>query len=121
MNDIRHALFLGNDAGCCTAVDACNGYSAVTQMKSKYQYNDKIRDAIFAYAEKLCTEIGKPDLPIYLGPNRHKVNLYNYELADRKAQIIGSSGTDKIYFDFDAVGYQITGKDVYAVQMYKIR
>ena len=161
MNDIRHALFLGNDAGCCTAVDACNGYSAVTyiinkfisaieikdgdkfvgntmcylakvdgelalvldniEMKSKYQYNDKIRDAIFAYAEKLCTEIGKPDLPIYLGPNRHKVNLYNYELADRKAQIIGSSGTDKIYFDFDAVGYQITGKDVYAVQMYKIR
>ena len=161
MNDIQHALFLGNHAGCCTAVNSYNGYSAVTyimnklvtaieikdnekfvgntmcylanvdselalvldniEMKSKYQYNDNIRDAIFAYAEKLCTEIGKPDLPIYLGPNRHKVNLAGFEVKKRQCQIVGSTGSDKIYLDFDAFGHKITGKDVFEMQMYKMR
>lgn len=161
MNDIQHALFMGNDAGCCTAVDSCNGYSAVTyimnklisaieikdgdravgntmcyfayvdgepalvldniEMKSKYQYNDKIRDAIFDYAKKLCAEVGKPDLPIYLGPNRHKVNLYNQELKQHDLKIIGSTGTDLIYLDFDADGHCIDGKTTYETTMYKIR
>ena len=161
MNDIKHALFLGNDAGCCTAVDASNGYSAVTyimnkfisaielkdgerfigntmcyfanvdgelalvldniEMKSRYQYNDKIRDVIFNYADKLCAEIGKPDLPIYLGPNRHKINLYNYEFKERKFEIIGSSGDDKIYLDFDANGHYIKPNNQFETKMYKIR
>ena len=49
-------------------------------MKSKYQYNDAIRDAFFEYARKLCTEPGNPNMPIYAGPNRHKVTLDNFEL-----------------------------------------
>ena len=114
MNNISHALFLGNHASCCTAVGSgCNEWSAPSyvmnkcissievmdgkdfvgntmcyiakvdgepalvldniEMNTKYQHNDKIRDAIFEYAQKLCKEIGKPELPIYAGPYRHKV------------------------------------------------
>lgn len=136
MNNISHALFLGNHAACCTAVDNSNGWSAPQyimnklvssievmdgaefvgntmcyfakvdgklalvldniEMNTKYQYNDKIKNAIIEYAKKLCKETGKPNLPIYAGPNRHKIDMNEFPMQQSDVQIIGSTGDEYI-------------------------
>lgn len=162
MNNISHALFLGNQASCCTAVGTgsnqfsapnyiknklisaievmdgsnfvgntmcyfakINGEAALVldniELSSQYQYNDKIRDAIFEYAKKLTAEAGKPDMPIYAGPNRHKVDMSNLKLKKEKMTIIGSTASDRIYLDFDANAHQIDGKKSCNVSLYKIK
>ena len=45
------------------------------ELQHKYQYNDEIRDTIFAYARKLAGELNQPDMPVYAFPNRHKVYM----------------------------------------------
>lgn len=77
------------------------------ELAPKYQFNDKIRDAIFKYAEKLCEEIGKPEMPIYAGPNRHKVNMPENTLEERQIKLAGSTGEDAIYLDFDTESHTI--------------
>ena len=90
-------------------------------MKSKYQYNDAIRDAFFEYARKLCTEPGKPNMPIYASPNRHKVTLDNFELQKRGMKIMGDSGNSPVYSDFDASAHNIrSSTKAYDVELYKI-
>lgn len=162
MNNISHALFLGNQASCCTAVGTgSNQFSAPNYIKNKlisaievmdgsnfvgntmcyfakingetslvldnielssqYQYSDKIRDAILEYAKKLTAEVGKPDMPIYAGPNRHKVDMSNYKLKKESMTIIGSTGNDSVYLDFDAQAHKIDGKKNNNVSLYKIK
>lgn len=163
MNNISHALFLGNHASCCTAVGSgCNEWSAPSyvmnkcissievmdgkdfvgntmcyiakvdgepalvldniEMNTKYQYNDKIRDAIFEYAQKLCKEIGKPELPIYAGPYRHKVNMEHFPFKEHNITIIGSSGGYDVYVDYLTDGVQITGKNTDEnIKLYRIK
>lgn len=162
MNNISHALFLGNHAGCCTAVGTgCNEWSAPTyimnkcisgievmdgkefvgntmcyiadvdeeealvldniELSAKYQYNDAIRDAIIEYAKKLTGEIGRPDLPIYAGPYRHKVDLENFEFQPHEVQILGSTGDDEVYIDFLTDGMQIEGDESECVWLYRLR
>ena len=161
MNDIPHALFLGNHASCCTAIgDGCNSWSAPEyiinkcissievmdgknfvgntmcfiadvdgelslvldniELNTKYQYNDKIRDAIIEYAKKLCQEIGRPDLKIYAGPNRHKVNLEKYPLKEHKIHIKGYSGAEVLIDSIDAIKINPNRKPD-TVKLYKIR
>lgn len=81
------------------------------ELAPKYHFNDKIRDAIFKYAEKMCAEIGKPDMPIYAGPNRHKVNMPEHTLKECDIEIVGSTGDDAIYFDFDTDDHVIGESD----------
>lgn len=161
MNNVPHALFLGNHAGCCTAIGSgCNSWSAPEyiinkcissievmdgknfvgntmcfiaevdgelslvldniELNTKYQYNDKIRDAIIEYAKKLCNEIGRPDLKIYAGPNRHKVNLDKYELKEHKMHIKGYSSSEVLIDSIDAI--KISPNRVPdKVNLYKIR
>ena len=162
MNNVEHALFLGNHAGCCTAVGSgfnqwtapnyvmCKLISAIEvldgkepigntmcyiaeidgkpslildniELRAKYQYNDEIRDSIFDYAKKITEEIGKPDMPIYAGPNRHKVNMDGFQLNKKDFRIIGSTGTGQLYFDFDADAHSIDGTEVFEAELYKIR
>lgn len=163
MNDITHALFLGNDAACCTAVGTgCNEWSAPNyiknklisaievkdgetyagntmmyvinvdgkpallldniELKPKYQFNDKIRDAIFDYAKIVAKEIGIPDMQIYAGPNRHKVNMDNYELKEKIFAIVGSTGEDEIYLDFDTDSHIIDNPNYLDhAKLYRIR
>lgn len=162
MNNISHALFLGNHGACCTAVGTgCNQYSAPTyvmnklvsaieivdngnfvgntmcyialvdgvpslvldniELKADYHNNDKIRDALMEYAKKLCAEIGKPDMPIYAGPYRHKLRMEDYEFRNHDMQIVGSSGDDELYLDFITAGREITGNEVDTVKLFKIR
>jgi len=70
------------------------------ELSPKYQYNDKIRDAIFQYAEKMCAEIGKPDMRIYAGSLRHKVNMNKYPLKKHKFVLQGSTNDNSVYVDF---------------------
>ena len=90
------------------------------ELRAKYQYNDEIRDSIFEYAKKITEEIGKPDMPIYAGPNRHKVNLDGFQLNKKDFRIIGSTGTGHLYFDFDADAHSIDGTEVFEAELYKI-
>ena len=90
-------------------------------LKADYHNNDKIRDAIVEYAKKLCAEIGKPDMPIYAGPYRHKLRMEKFQLSEHNMQIVGSSGDDEIYLDFITEGREVTGKEVDRVKLYKIR
>lgn len=91
------------------------------EIKPQYQFNEKLKDGIIEYAKKLTAEVGKPDMPIYAGPNRHKVNLDNFDLKERKFRIIGSTGNSSIYLDFDADEHQITGDEYFEAKLYKIR
>ncbi len=162
MNDISHSLFLGNHAGCCTAVGSSigNDYAAPRyimdkcisaievmdgkefvgntmcyfaevdgklalvldniEMSAKYQNNDKIRDVFMDYAKQLCEEVGKPDLPIYAGPYRHKFNMTPYQIDSHDLKIIGSTDGEPTYIDFSG-RYVIDGQKVSRTNLYKIR
>lgn len=162
MNDISHSLFLGNHAGCCTAVGSSigNDYAAPRyimdkcisaievmdgkefvgntmcyfaevdgklalvldniEMSAKYQNNDQIRDVFMDYAKQLCEEVGKPDLPIYAGPYRHKFNMSPYPMDSHDLKIIGSTDGEDTYIDF-AGRYVIDGEKVSRTNLYKIR
>ena len=161
MNNVEHALFLGNHSGCCTAVGfGCNQWTAPNyvmckmisaievldgkepigntmcyiaeidgkpslildniELQAKYQYNDEIRDMLIEYAKKMTAEIGNPDMPIYAGPNRHKVDFDNFELINKDFRIIGSTGKGSIYLDFDGDDHQIDGTEIFNSKLYKI-
>lgn len=162
MNNISHSLFLGNHAGCCTAVGSSigNDYAAPRyimdkcisaievmdgkefvgntmcyfaevdgklalvldniEMSAKYQNNDQIRDVFMDYAKQLCEEVGKPDLPIYAGPYRHKFNMSPYPMDSHDLKIIGSTDGEDTYIDF-AGCYVIDGEKVSRTNLYKIR
>lgn len=91
------------------------------ELNSQYQFNDKIRDAIVEYAKKLTEEVGQPDMPIYAGPNRHKVNMDIFPLKKRNITILGSSGNDKLYIDYDTKAHKIDGEKKDIVELFKIR
>ena len=91
------------------------------ELKTKYQNNDKIRDTFMDYAKKLCAEIGKPDLPIYAGPNRHKLNMDIYPKEKHTMEIIGNSGEQEVYVDYDAGGHVIGEGETAEIEMYRIR
>ena len=161
MNNVEHALFLGNHSGCCTAVGfgsnqwtapnyvMCKMISAIEvldgkepigntmcyiaeidgkpslildniELQAKYQYNDEIRDMLIEYAKKMTAEIGNPDMPIYAGPNRHKVDFDNFELINKDFRIIGSTGKGSIYLDFDAEEHEIDGTEIFNSELYKL-
>lgn len=160
MNNISHSLFLGNHAGCCTAVASSigNDYAAPRyvmdkfiqaievmdgkefigntmcyiakvnnipslildniELTTKYQYNNNIRDAIFEYAKKLCTDIGCPDMHVYAGPLRHKVKMPSKaELCS--IQIIGDTDGQATYIDFSGEAV-IDGKTRKNIYLYRI-
>ena len=90
------------------------------ELVPQYQYNDKIRDAIFKYAKKLCKDIGKPDMKIYAGPNRHKVNMDNYEI-ETKTVIPQGLTEDSVYIDTITDDFVINSKNSFTETLYKIR
>lgn len=163
MNDVSHALFLGNHASCCTAAGTgCNQFSAPTyimnkcisaievmdgkdfvgntmcyiaevdgrlslvldniELNTKYQFNDKIRDTIFAYAEQLCKEIGRPDMAIYAGPYRHKLNMQHCKSKSHNFTIKGDTDTDRVYLDFKTSGDKVNeNKEYKKIKLYTIK
>ncbi|MBR6099552.1 hypothetical protein IKP85_07375 [bacterium] len=91
------------------------------ELKPKYAYKDKIRDAFMEYAKKLCEEMGVPDLPIYAGPHRHKMNMTIYPKDTHTMQVVGNSGEHKVYLDYDIAGHRIDGTETAKIEMYRIR
>lgn len=164
MNDINHAMFLGNHSACCTAIGGCNGWSAIKYIENKcisaieimddkefvgntmcffaevdgelalildnieligkYQFNNKIKDAIIKYAERLCTEVGKPNLRIYAGQNRHKIKMDNFELKlNNKIRPIGITDNE-VYLDLITNDYEFNSeidKEGFTTNLYRIR
>ncbi len=91
------------------------------ELKGEYQFNDKIRDAIFDYSKQLCADIGKPDLDIYAGPYLHKTNMEHLPKSLHNLQLIGSTGEDEIYLDFLYRDRKVSGDEIDKVELYKIR
>ena len=52
------------------------------EVKSEYKYSDELREAIVDFAQKLCTEIGMPDMAIYAGNNSQKIALNAYPVIE---------------------------------------
>ena len=90
------------------------------ELQTKYQNNDGIRDAIIKAAENICKSVGKPELPIYAGPYRHKVDLKEYELKERQMQIIGDSGGNLTYLDYLG-SIAATPYITYTHELYKLK
>ena len=90
------------------------------ELQTKYQNNDGIRDAIIQAAENICKSVGKPDLPIYAGPYRHKVDLSQNEFKERQLQILGDSWCEQTYLDF--IGdIAVTPYITYTTELYKLK
>lgn len=77
------------------------------ELKPKYQYNDKLEDGIVKYCKNFCKELGKPDMEIYAGPNRHKLNMENFEMVNKRFQMLGDTCGDEIYLDFLSQGMPV--------------
>ena len=90
------------------------------ELQHKYQYNDEIRDTIFAYARKLAGELNQPDMPVYAFPNRHKVNMDGLEVVQKDFNIVGSTGDWEVYLDFDADAHKISGNKEFNSYLYRI-
>lgn len=90
------------------------------ELQHKYQYNDEIRDTIFAYARKLAGELNQPNMPVYAFPNRHKVNMDGLEVVQKDFNIVGSTGDCEIYLDFDADAHKISGNKEFNSYLYRI-
>ena len=91
------------------------------ELKTKYRNNDAIRDAFLEYAKKLCAEIGQPDLPIYAGPNRHKLDMSIYPQDKHTMRVVGNTGGQEIYLDYDASHHVLDGTQSATISMYKLR
>lgn len=91
------------------------------ELKSEYEYNETIRDSIFEYAERLCEEIGNPDMPIYVAGNNNKVHLDKYPRYKKEFYIIGSTGDTEIYLDFNQDRHKVDPKEKHESYLYKIR
>lgn len=92
------------------------------ELNTKYQFNDKIRDTIFAYAEQLCKEIGRPDMAIYAGPYRHKLNMQHCKSQTHDFSIKGDTDSDRVYLDFKTSGDKIKeNKEYKKITLYTIK
>ena len=91
------------------------------ELQNKYQYNDEIRDMIFEYAQKLTTELGQSDMPIYAGINRHKINMENCPIENKHFALIGTTDNIPIYVDFDTGVYDSKTSKTFQSDLYKIR
>lgn len=89
------------------------------ELETQYQYNDKIKDAIIEYAKKLTREIGQPQMPIYAGPYRHKVDFSEYPYAKHYVNILGKT-FDEVYIDYLASG-KVIDNTADRTKLYKIR
>lgn len=162
MNNIEKALFIGNDAGCCSGIGKTRDWTAPPyvinkfiscieirddrqgigntmcyiakvddipslildniEIKPEYQYIETIKNGIIDYAKRLCLEIGKPDMPIYIGPNRNKIHLDEYDrVLKNDVQILGSSGDTEVYLDFFVMPLKVRSSKKFKITLYKIR
>lgn len=90
------------------------------ELKQKYQYSDDIMDAISECAQKIAKDICKPDMPIFAGPNRHKMNMNKYELQTKYFRVLGDTEGNNVYLDFDTDAHAIDGTEIFESALYRI-
>lgn len=91
-------------------------------FQSKYRYNNKIFECVIDCAKKICAEVGKEGVPIYLSGVRNQINTESLEFENKPLKIIGSCGKDYPYLDFMGNTINIDNLDnqnLYA-QLFKI-
>lgn len=71
------------------------------EVKSEFQYSEELRNAIIDFAKKLCAELGKPNMSIYVGKNRHKVEFGDFPVI--KNCTIKPIGTTKGFVYLDSI------------------
>ena len=92
------------------------------ELKPKYQYNDKIEDGIVNFAKMVTKDLGKPDMPIYAGSNRHKLNMKNFELVEKNDfNLVGTTHDDPIYLDFVTEGRNVLPSTCFNGTLYKLK
>ena len=111
-----YALFT---ADFCTVLALKQKLVEKVQKHKELQDFETIKDAIIDYAKKFCKELGKPDMPIYAGPNRHKVDLSSTKLVEHKVMPIGIS-KDEIYLDFLTAGIELNNNKTFDICLYKL-
>ena len=80
------------------------------ELKSEYAYQNPIRDAIIKCARKIVENAGCKDAPIYLSTLRNKVLTNDLPLNHYKVKILGDTGEDQAYFDFQSLTTNIHDK-----------
>ncbi len=91
------------------------------EIRSEYRYNDAIKNGIFEYAQKICAEVGKPDMPIYIASKRNRLHLDELEREKKDVQILGSTGYTEVYLDFDVESHKLSGEEKFNILLYKMR
>ncbi len=91
------------------------------ELKPQYQFNNNIRDAIFRYTSIITQELGQPNMKIYAGPNRHKLNMEVYPLEEHSFKIIGVTGENEIYLDFETEAQAVNPDIEFDTELYRIR
>lgn len=72
------------------------------EVNGKIGGNQKVTDAIIAYAKQITTEMGHPDAPIYFGPNYNKISMDKLEkTSNHTVEIIGRVDNETY---IDAIG-----------------
>lgn len=70
------------------------------ELLPNYINDNDIRNGFIEYAKKLCVEVGKPDIPIYIAGHRNLIDLKDYMDDECYLLPIGCTGKDFIYLDF---------------------
>lgn len=72
------------------------------EVNGKIGGNQKVTDAIIAYAKQITAEMGHPDATIYFGPNYNKIKMDKLELTkNHTVEIIGKVDNETY---IDAIG-----------------
>ena len=93
--------------------------SKVQAAAEKVRVQKKL-DAIIKAAENICKSVGKPDLPIYAGPYRHKVDLSGNEFKEHKLKILGSTDGEDTYLDFKGTT-PVAPNIIFNAELYKLK
>ena len=92
------------------------------ELRKEYHQNDDILNGIIKYAKRICEEIGCPEAKIYAGPNRHKTNMLGFNKAPHNLSILGNTGNDTVYLDFDIFNdHQLGFRDYKNIELYEIK
>ena len=96
------------------------------EIRSQYKDYDYLLDIYIQYAKKLATDIGAPDIPIYMGARQKFKIDEKKSIGPINLKIIGSSAGHGLYLDslqqpYNRSSYPISPEDVFTVSMmYKI-
>lgn len=90
------------------------------EANGKLGGNQAVTDAIVDYAKQVTKEMGKPDIPIYFGPNYNKISMAKLEnTSSHKIEIIGKV-EDATYIDAIGGNEEINvahlDRDLYALK-----